>query len=412
MNFRTILKFAWRYFKAKKSTNAINIISWVSVVAIVFGTASLIVILSAFNGFESLVKSLYASFYPDIKISAAKGQVITLTQDQINKLQGIAGVASISFVAEEKALIQNGGLQTVVHIKGVDRNYKNVAGIADQLYRGEYVLGNAEQPALVFGVGVEMALGLSSDQAITPVSVYLPKRNSFSTTDPLSSLSMAVANPAGSFAIQSEFDNKYVITNLDFIRLYAGYGSDQYSAVEIKVLPAVQVARVIELIKPIVGQACKVQDRFQQNNTLYTTIKLEKLAIYGIFSLMLIVAAFNMLGALSMLVLEKKKDIQVLMAMGADQALIQKIFLAEGMLLSTIGTIGGMLVDLILYYIQTTYKLVPLQGATFLIDYYPVELSVTDFILVGFTVFVIGVLASWIPARKASAAQMALRNTY
>lgn len=412
MNFRTILKFAWRYFKAKKSTNAINIISWVSVVAIVFGTASLIVILSAFNGFESLVKSLYASFYPDIKISAAKGQVITLTQDQINKLQGIAGVASISFVAEEKALIQNGGLQTVVHIKGVDRNYKNVAGIADQLYRGEYVLGNAEQPALVFGVGVEMALGLSSDQAITPVSVYLPKRNSFSTTDPLSSLSMAVANPAGSFAIQSEFDNKYVITNLDFIRLYAGYGSDQYSAVEIKVLPAVQIAGVIELIKPIVGQACKVQDRFQQNNTLYTTIKLEKLAIYGIFSLMLIVAAFNMLGALSMLVLEKKKDIQVLMAMGADQALIQKIFLAEGMLLSTIGTIGGMLVGLILYYIQITYKLVPLQGATFLIDYYPVELSVTDFILVGFTVFVIGVLASWIPARKASAAQMALRNTY
>lgn len=412
MNFRTILKFSWRYFKAKKSTNAINIISWVSVVAIVFGTASLIVILSAFNGFESLVKSLYASFYPDIKISASKGQVITLTQEQIDKLKGIAGVAAVSLVAEEKALLQNGGLQTVVHIKGVDRYYEKVAGIANHLYRGKYVLGDSEQPALVFGVGVEMALGLSADQAISPVSVYLPKRNSFSTTDPLSSLSLAVANPAGSFAIQSEFDNKYVITNLDFIRLYAGYANDQYSAAEIKISPAVDADDVIELIKPIIGESFKIEDRYQQNSTLYTTIKLEKLAIFGIFSLILIVAAFNMLGALSMLVLEKKKDIQVMMAMGADQALIQKIFLAEGVLLSTIGTIGGMFVAFLLYYIQITYKLVPLQGNTFLIDYYPVELSLTDFVLVGLTVFVIGVLASWIPARKASAAQLALRDTY
>ncbi len=412
MNFRTILKFAWRYFKAKKSTNAINIISWVSVVAIVFGTASLIVILSAFNGFESLVKSLYASFYPDIKISAAKGQVITITQEQINKLKGIAGVASISLVAEEKALIQNGDLQTVVQMKGVDNNYSDVAGITEHLYRGDYVLGNSEQPALVFGVGVEMALGLSAGQAITPVSVYLPKRKGVSSIDPLSSLSLAVANPVGSFAIQSEFDNKYVITNLDFIKLYADYGKDQYTAVEIKMLPGIQAEDVIALIKPIIGESYKVEDRYQQNNTLYTTIKLEKLAIYGIFSLILIVAAFNMLGALSMLVLEKKKDIQVLMAMGADQTLIQKIFLAEGILLSIIGAIGGMLVALILYYIQITYKLVPLQGDTFLIDYYPVELSLIDFLLVGLTVFVIGIFAAWIPARKAAASQLALRNTY
>jgi lipoprotein-releasing system permease protein len=143
---------------------------------------------------------------------------------------------------------------------------------------------------------------------------------------------------------------------------------------------------------------------------LYTTIKLEKLAIYGIFSLILVVAAFNMIGALSMLVLEKKKDIQVLMAMGADQSLIQKIFLAEGILLSSIGTIGGMMIALILYYLQVTYKLVPLQGDTFLIDYYPVKLSVSDFLLVGLTVFTIGIIASWIPSRKATAEKLDLRN--
>ena len=410
MNFRTILKFAWRYFKAKKSTNAINVISWVSVVAIVFGTASLIVILSAFNGFESLVKSLYASFYPDIKITAAKGQLITLTQEQLNQLRGISGIETFSLVAEEKALIQNGGLQTVVHIKGVDDNYAGVAGISSHLYRGEYRLGDEDQPGLVFGVGVEQALALASDQAIYPVSVYLPNKKVTGSTDPLASLSLSLANPTGSFAIQSEFDNKYVITNLDFIRTYAGYQQDQYSAVEIKLSPKVNVEDLVETIESLFGNSYKVEDRFQQNSTLYNTIKLEKLAIYGIFSLILIVAAFNMLGALSMLVLEKKKDIQVLMAMGADQSLIQKIFLAEGILLSSLGTIGGMLIALMLYYLQVTYKLVPLQGETFLIDYYPVQLLYTDFLLVGITVFSIGAIASWIPSRKAAADQMNLRN--
>lgn len=410
MNFRTILKFAWRYFKAKKSTNAINIISWVSVVAIVFGTASLVIILSAFNGFESLVKSLYASFYPDVKISPSKGQMITLTQRQLDELRGINGIETISLVAEEKALLQNGGLQTVVHIKGVDSNYAQVAGISSHLYRGEYILGNEDQPGLVFGIGVEQALGILSNQSITPVSVYLPKKNNNSTTDPLSSLSLATANPTGSFAIQSEFDNKYVITNLDFIRLYSGYAQDQYSAAEIKIKPDVNVTQVVESISSLLGSPYKVEDRYQQNNTLYTTIKLEKLAIYGIFSLILVVAAFNMLGALSMLVLEKKKDIQVLMAMGADQSLIQKIFLAEGILLSSIGTMGGMIIAVILYYVQVTYKLVPLQGETFLIDYYPVKLSASDFLLVGLTVFTIGVIASWIPSRKATSAKMELRN--
>jgi lipoprotein-releasing system permease protein len=410
MNFRTILKFAWRYFKAKKSTNAINVISWVSVVAIIFGTASLIVILSAFNGFESLVKSLYASFYPDIKITAAKGQLITLTQKQLDELKGIRGIETFSLVAEEKALIQNGGLQTVVHMKGVDENYEGIAGIASHLYRGEYSLGNEDQPGLIFGVGVEQALALASDQAISPVSVYLPNKKITGTVDPLASLSLSLANPRGSFAIQSEFDNKYVITNLDFIRTYAGYQQDQYSAVEIKLSPNVNVEDQVETLKTLLGKSYKVEDRFQQNRTLYNTIKLEKLAIYGIFSLILIVAAFNMLGALSMLVLEKKKDIQVLMAMGADQSLIQKIFLAEGILLSSLGTIGGMLIALMLYYLQVTYKLVPLQGETFLIDYYPVQLLYTDFLLVGVTVFTIGIIASWIPARKAAVDRMSLRN--
>ena len=313
-------------------------------------------------------------------------------------------------VAEEKALIQNGPLQTVVHIKGVDNNYSKVAGVVESMYRGEFELGTEDQPGLVFGVGVEQALGLSSNQAISPVSIYLPKKTVIAVADPLQSLAMSLGDPRGSFAIQTEFDNKYVITNLDFIRNYVGYRQDQYSAVEIKLKPNVSASSVAQTLASLLGDGYLVEDRYQQNKMLYNTIRLEKLAIYGIFSLILIVAAFNMLGALSMLVLEKKKDIQVLKAMGADQQLIQQIFLAEGALLSFIGAIGGMFIALILYYLQTQYKLVPLQGDTFLIDYYPVKLSVNDFLLVGITVLAIGVLASWIPSKKAAVQVMELRN--
>ena len=258
------------------------------------------------------------------------------------------------------------------------------------------------------GVGVEQMLGLASDRSIYPVSIYLPKKN-ISSADPSAALGLAMGYPQGSFAIQTEFDNKYVITNLDFVKSYTGLGVNEFSGVEIKVDATVNIENVSSAVKSLLGKGYKIENRFEQNRMLYTTIRLEKLAIYGIFSLILIVAAFNMVGALSMLVMEKKKDIQVLKAMGADQGLLQKIFLAEGMLLSFIGMAGGMAIALGLYFLQTRFKLVPLEGATFLIDYYPVKLLMTDFLLVASTVLLIGILASWMPARRAALAVVDLR---
>lgn len=404
-----ILRFSWRYFRAKKSTNAINIISWVSVVAIMFGTASLIIILSAFNGFESLVKSLYSSFYPELRIGPEKGKTIQLTEQQLNQIRGLDGIASIALVAEERALLQNGSLQAVVNIKGVDKQYSTVSGVPGSMYRGVFNTGDTQKPFLVLGVGVEQMLGLASDRSIYPVSIYLPKKN-MPSADPSAALGLAMGYPQGSFAIQTEFDNKYVVTNLDFVKSYTGLGMDEYSAVEIKLNGKLNAEIVSSTIKSLLGKEYSVQNRFEQNKMLYTTIRLEKLAIYGIFSLILIVAAFNMVGALSMLVLEKKKDIQVLKAMGANEGLLQKIFLAEGMLLSFIGMAGGMAIALLLYFLQTRFKLVPLEGATFLIDYYPVKLVMTDFLLVASTVLMIGILASWMPARKAALSVVDLRG--
>jgi lipoprotein-releasing system permease protein len=410
MNLSRILTFSWRYFSAKKSTNAINIISWVSVTAIMFGTASLIIILSAFNGFESLVKSLYASFYADIRIGAVQGKVIVLTQKQLDQLRGISGVSFVSLTAESKALIQNDMLQAVVHIKGVDSNYAHVSGVPSSMYRGEFNTGDAEQPALVMGVGVEQLLGLLSDRSIYPVSVYLPRKSVQEFSNPMEALGLSLANPSGSFAIQSEFDNKYVITNLAFLKSFLGYSADEFGSAEVKLIPGASETDVADKIRQVLGVGYKVENRYQQNSMLYTTIRMEKLAIYGIFSLILIVAAFTMIGALSMLVLEKKKDIQVMKAIGADNTMIQKIFLAEGVMLAFIGTAGGLAIAMLFYYLQTTYKLIPLEGATFLIDYYPVKLVFSDFIIVTSTVMMIGLLASWIPARRAASSSVSLRS--
>ena len=410
MKLSTILRFSWRYFKAKKSTNAINIISWISVTAIIVGSASLIIILSAFNGFESLVKSLYGSYYADLKISPVKGKVLVLTPSQLSAISAIDGISFVSTSIEEKALLQHDVLQAVVSIKGIDSNYQRVSGVAEKMYRGTFNIGDADHPGLVLGAGVEQALGLMSDRALLPVSVYFPKKAAGVTSNPADALGTAIAYPTGSFAIQSEFDNKFVFTDLGFLKANMNYQANEFSYAEISLDDEKNADKIKTILSKLLGEQYRVENRYEQNRTLYNTIQLEKFAIYAIFSLILIVAAFNMIGSLSMLVLEKQKDIQILMAMGADGNMIRKIFLSEGLLLAMIGNGAGIALALLLYWLQVNYKLVPLQGATFLIDYYPVKLVLVDFLVVSATVFVIGVLASWFPASRASRQPIELHN--
>lgn len=397
-----IFRFAWRYFKAKKSTNAINVIAWVSVAAITVGTASLIIILSAFNGFESLVRSLYSSFYPDIRVASTAGKSFRLSPEQLTAMRGITGVGGLSLVAEDKALLQNGDFQTVVAIKGVDDQYWKVSGVPNHIVRGHFDLGNEEMPKLVLGVGIENAVGVLADRTLTPLTLYMPRKGGNDLSDPLNSLSVGSVLPSGSFAIQQEFDNGYVLTNLDFLKNNLGFAKEEISAVEIKLVDEEYATAVKISLRKLLGDKVIVQDRYEQNKTLYSTIRLEKWVIYAIFSLILLVAAFTMVGALTMLVLEKKKDIYILKALGADEGLIRQIFLAEGLLLAGIGAMLGVIIAIALYYIQVTYKVIPLQGQSFLIDYYPVKLVSGDFLLVSATVLAIGALASWVPASRAA----------
>lgn len=404
------LLFAWRYFKAKKSTNAINIIAWISIGAIVIGTAALILVLSVFNGFEDLVKSLYSSFYTDVKVSPASGKIITITSKQLDQLRGINGVNNFSLVVEEKAFLQNGEDQSVIFMKGVDENYRYVSGVADHIVKGEYDLGTDEIPKLILGAGVESALGIQADRNIFTLQIYLPRKGKTELLDPMENISSDTIRTSSAFMIQQDFDNKYGITNIDFAKRALKYGPDEYSGLEIKVNDPSETDGIKKKVQEIFSSGYIVQNRYQQNQSLYSVMNMERWIIYGVLSLILVVAAFNMIGALRMLVLEKQKDISVLYALGGNRNFIQKIFLTEGMLLALIGGTVGMILALVIAILQIRYHLIPLQGGSFLIDYFPVKLQWTNFLLVGGTVFIIALIASWLPSRKAMNQEFSLRS--
>ena len=402
--------FAWRYFKAKKSTNAINIIAWISITAIIIGTAALILVLSVFNGFEGLVKSLYSSFYTDLKISPASGKIMTITPEQLQKLKGFKGIKIYSLVVEEKALVKNGDYQSVVYLKGVDESYRYVSGVADNLVNGSYDLGNEELPKLILGAGVEGALGIQADRNIFTLKIHLPRKTESEQFDILNGISNDTIRSSAAFRIQQDFDNKYGITNIAFIKKSLRLGQNEYSALEIALNDPSSAKELKKELKLIFGDYYKIQNKYEQNPSLYAVMNMERWVIYGVLCLILVIAAFNMIGALTMLVLEKQKDISVLHALGGNKKFIQRIFLSEGMLLAIIGGGLGMLLALLIAWLQIQFHLIPLAGGSFLINYFPVQLRLMDFLLVGSTVFVIAMIASWLPSRKAAAQEFSLRS--
>ena len=405
------LIFAWRYFKAKKTTNAINIIAWVTVGVIAFATACQILVLSVFNGFEGLVKSLYSSFYTDIKVTPATGKTCTLTLAQIDSIKKQPSIFAISLIAEEKALLQNEDLQSMVYLKGVDNNYINVSGVAAKTIEGKFDLGNAAEPGIVAGYGVQNAAGINVNGRLqnSILTIILPKKGKVSVSDPMESLSEGNAKATGIFSIQQDFDNKYALTNIDFVKQQMGFAVDEYSACEIKLKEGASLTTAQLQLQQALGTNYKVQNKYEQNQSLYSTMRLEKWVIYAVLTLILLIAAFNMISALTMLVLEKQKDISVLQSMGANKSMVLKIFLSEGLLLGSIGTIAGILLALIICFLQVQFKLVKLEGGSFLIDYFPVELAAADFILVAATATFIAFMASWFPARKAANQAIELR---
>jgi lipoprotein-releasing system permease protein len=391
---------AWRYFRGKYAFQAIQIIAWVSVFAIAIGTAALITILSVSNGFTSVVKGLYTDFYADVRVTPKQGKFFTITDAEYAKLKSVEGVNAISKVVENRALIVKGGYQTVAIVKGVENSYGNINKIRNYLKRGECAIGDIQTPLFIMGIGIEQKLGLMQQMIGDTFQVYAVNRSGKAITQ-LGQLNTLNVQESGAFSVQQEFDDQYVFTNVDFAQYLFDLQPYEVSALEFS-LKGKDNQKTIEEIQKIIGPHFFVRDKYQQNIDLYRIMQVEKWIIFCILALIMIVASFNLVGALTMLVLEKEKDIHVLNAMGATSWDIQKIFLMLSGVMAMMGAlIGGGLASLFCW-VQYKFHLIKLGGGSFVIDYYPIEPMFIDYVAIISLVIFIALLAGWIPSRKAA----------
>ena len=394
---------ARRYLRSKKSHNIINIISIISVVGVLVGTLALIVVLSVFNGFEDLVKSLYSSFDPDFKIIAKTGKTFHIADLPEEKIRNLPDVISYTRAVEENALLKNKNEQVIVTMKGVSDDFLHDNPIETMLYDGQMMLSEDQINYSIMGYLVAYNLGVRLFDPNSPVTIYVPRRTASRLGTLNQSFNSGVIIPSAVFAIQQEIDSKYIIVPLALARQLMEYDSTTVTSVEIRLAPGTEYNKTQSKLETLVGDQFEVKNRFQQQALLYRIMKSEKWAIFLILTFIIIIAAFNVTGSLSMLILDKRKDIAILFSMGASTKMIKRIFMLEGVMISFIGAFTGLILGFLICWAQMTFGIIRLGDAdAFIIPYYPVKMEWLDFAAVFVTVLIIGLLSSWYPVRQIS----------
>jgi lipoprotein-releasing system permease protein len=391
------LYIAKRYLLAKKSRNAINIISGISVAGVAVGTMALIIILSVFNGLEMMVRSIFNTFDPDIKITAAEGKTFIADTSRLRLLANVEGLSCYSLTIEENALLKYGDRQYIATIKGVDDNYAMVTDIDSSMWEGDFILtSESGRPYAIPGVGVAQYLGIRVN-FINPLNIFVPRKTG-NSMDAENAFIKKFIFPSGIFQIEKEYDSKYVYIPLEFARELTEI-EEGVSSIEIKFKENADPGSVQKKIKRIFDKDFLVQNRYEQQEIFYKVMRSERLAIFFILTLILTIASFNIIGSLTMLIIEKERDIEILKSLGANSDLIRKIFIFEGWLISIVGAVSGIILGFIICWIQQTFGIVKLQSETLIMDSYPVVMKVKDFIIVPSTVLLIGYWAAWYPVR-------------
>jgi lipoprotein-releasing system permease protein len=403
---------ARRYLVSKKSHNIINIISGISVVGVAIGAMALIIVLSVFNGFDKLVVSLFSSFNSSIQITPAHGKTFHTGSLPMDQLRKIAGVLHVTEVIEEDALMKYKDNQAIVTIKGVSEEYTRMSGLDSMMAEGSFALQEGDKDFTVLGYGVAGALNANLKDYLNPISVYVPRRDASFTGGFENAFNAEIIFPSGFFQIQWDYDVKYAILPLRFAQKLLNYG-DERTSLEIDLGKDAGSKAIQKRIETLAGPGFIVKNRYQQQEILYKIMVSEKNYIFMILTLILVIATFNVIGTLSMLILDKKKDIAVLQSLGATQGQIRRIFLTEGMLISLIGALLGLTAGAFVCWLQMRYGFVRLgsDDSSFVVSAYPVNMQVTDFIVVLFTVLVIGFMAAWYPVyniKKIHAGQVKL----
>ncbi len=383
------LLFARRYLFSRKSLSVINIISGVSALTVAVPVMAMVILLSVFNGFDSLIKSMYRNFDPEIRITAAEGKFFDRNTLPLSEIRNVEGVEETGFTLEENALFEYGDKQYIGSILGVDSLYDTVVPIRNMVVQGEYrpKFGDLDQALIGQGVAYNLTVGTT---LLEPLVVYMPRRGTGSPLLPVSFYRKKTIFPSGIFALDNETDSRYVIAPIGFVRELLEYGPEQVSSAILRLAPGSDPDRVRARIAGIAGDDFRVQTSYQQKESLYRIMQYEKWGIYFIILMVLVIASFSIVGSLIMIIIDKQKDTETLITLGAERKLIRRIFVREGMLISGIGMAAGLVLGIAVCLLQQHFGWIKMAGSSFLVDAYPVEIETTDLLGIVLSVGAIG----------------------
>ena len=392
---------AWRYLFSKKSHNAINIVSGVSAAAVCVVTAAMMCVLSVMNGFGSLIENMFSQFDPPLRITAVEGKSFSIDNDAIRSVKALPFVEVVSQTIEETALISYRDHQTPAHLMGVDDAFQTLSSIDSIITDGYYSVYDGAFERAVLGRGLASQIGINA-HFVGGLRIYAPKRNSrINLMRPDESFNEATTFIAGTFAVnQVKYDDSYMLISLPLARQLFEYDSLTVTALNIG-LTADAPRSAKRQIRQLLGPDFNVLDRYEQQEDFFRIFKIEKLLTILLLAFILLIACFNIISSLSMLIIDKKKDILTLRNLGADTATIRRIFLIEGWLISSLGALIGLVVGLVICLIQQHFGIITLgSGTEYIISAYPVEVQALDILIIGITVIVVGFVCAWQPVRK------------
>ena len=392
MNFSFFI--AKRYFSTSKHKNFVHIISWVSLIAVAIGTAALIILLSVFNGFEDLILKMYNSFDPDIKITALKGKVFNIDSISISHNE----IIEKAYVLEEKVLLKYNQKEFIATAKGVSNSYRNLTNFDDLLVNGSYIDTTKNTSTSVIGQGVAFYLSMGFGNILDHLKIFIPNRSAKTLLNPYTAFTQASVLPVGIFSVHADLDRQYIITDLDFLQNLANR-KNLISAIEIKVKNQNKVKEIKDYLNEKLGDDFEVKNRVQQQDFLYKILNTEKLAVFLILLLILIISTFNIIGSLTMLMIDKRNDILTFKSFGVTKKQIESIFFKKSMLTILSGLLLGLFLGLGFSLLQYKFGLISMGSGSFMVESYPVSIKVLDILYVIITVIVIGILASWYPVK-------------
>ncbi|MCD7971958.1 MAG: FtsX-like permease family protein [Candidatus Azobacteroides sp.] len=398
------LLIARRYLFSKKSHSAINFISLVSVCGVAVATMALVCALSVLNGFQDLISGLYNQIDPELKIYPAKGKVFNSQDEKLLELRNWEEIAIISETLEDNGLIKYADRQVIGTVKGVDNNFFHLTDMEEILYAGDFILSDSVANYATLGIGLASKLGIRVNY-MDPVEVYMPNRTSkVNISNPSTAFNFDYLYVTGIFSIyQPKYDDHYIIVPLAVVREMLDY-DNEVSAIEIKSSPKGDIEKTKKKLQKYLGENYIIKDRQEQQEDAYRVVQIEKWMTFLLLLFILLIATFNVIGSLSMLIIDKKEDVRTLKNLGADKKLIFRIFLFEGWMITLVGALIGIIAGIGLCLLQQHFGFLRLGDGTeaFIVNAYPVQLQFSDIVIVFLTVILLGLITAWFPAKNAS----------